>query len=169
MREPFTFPPRGAAINGEPAALFVPMAFTPFERQAFGMMYNSSVVGRLKPGVTLDAARSEIQIVSRRVIEGYPPALKEFSQGVRIPLGPFDEEVVGRSRSLLLLLMGAVGVVLLIACADVANLMLMRAGGRQRELAIRAAMGASPARVLRQLLTESLVLAGLGAGLGLML
>jgi putative ABC transport system permease protein len=169
MREPFTFPPRSSAINGEPVALFVPMAFTPFERQAFGMMYNSTVIGRLKPGVTLDVARSEIQLVSRRVIEAYPPALREFSQHVRIPLGPFDEEVVGRSRSLLLLLMGAVGVVLIIACGDVANLMLMRAGGRQRELAIRAAMGASPARVLRQLLTESLVLGVLGAGFGLML
>ena len=169
MREPFTFPPRGSAINGEPAALFVPMSFTPFELQAFGMMYNSSVVGRLKPGVTLDAARSEIQVATKRVIEGYPPPLKEFSQGVKIPIGPLDEEVVGRSRSLLLLLMGAVGVVLLIACGDVANLMLMRAGGRQRELAVRSAMGASPARVVRQLLTESVVLAVLGTAFGLLL
>jgi putative ABC transport system permease protein len=169
MREPFTFPPRGPAINGEPVALFVPMSFTPLERQAFGMMYNSSIIGRLKPGVTLDAARSEIQVATKRVIEAYPPPLREFSQGVHIVVGPLDEETVGRSRGLLLLLMGAVAVVLLIACGDVANLMLMRAGGRQRELAIRSAMGASPARVVRQLLTESLVLGAFGAALGLLL
>ena len=169
MPEPFTFPSRGSTMNGEPAALFVPMAFTPFERQAFGMMYNNSVVGRLKPGVTLEAARSEIEFLTRRVIEGYPPPLRPFSQRLQIPLGPLDEEIVGRSRSLLLLLMGAVAIVLLIACADVANLMLTRAGGRQRELAIRSAMGASPTRVVRQLLTESFVLAALGAALGLLL
>jgi putative ABC transport system permease protein len=169
MPEPFTFPPRGSTMNGEPAALFVPMAFTPFERQAFGMMYNNSVVGRLKPGVTLEAARSEIELLTRRVIERYPPPLRPFSQGLQIPLGQLDEEIVGRSRSLLLLLMGAVAIVLLIACADVANLMLTRAGGRQRELAIRSAMGASPTRVVRQLLTESFVLAALGAALGLLL
>jgi putative ABC transport system permease protein len=169
MQEPFTFPPRGAAMNGEPAALFVPMSFTPFERQAFGMMYNNTVVGRLKPGVTLDAARSEIGIVSQRVIDGYPTELRQFSQVLQIPLGPLNEEIVGRSRGLLLLLMGAVAIVLLIACADVANLMLTRSGGRQRELAIRSAMGASPARVVRQLLTESFVLAALGAAGGLLL
>jgi len=169
MREPFTFPPRGPAVNGEPAALLVPMSFTQFEREAFGRMYNSSVVGRLKPGVTLDAARGEIRVVLKRVIEAYPPPLREFSQHVQIPVGPFDEEIVGSSRRLLLLLMGAVAVVLLIACGDVANLMLMRTGGRQRELAIRSAMGASPARVVRQLLTESVVLAVLGTALGLLL
>jgi len=169
MPEPFTFPPRGSTMNGEPAALFVPMAFTPFERQAFGMMYNNTVVGRLKPGVMLDAARSEIGVVSKRVIDAYPTELRQFSQVLQIPLGPLNEEIVGRSRSLLLLLMGAVAIVLLIACADVANLMLTRAGGRQRELAIRSAMGASPARVVRQLLTESFVLAALGAAGGLLL
>ena len=169
MPEPFAFPPRGSTMNGEPAALFVPMAFTPFEREAFGMMYNNSLVGRLKPGVTLDAARSELEILTRRVIEAYPPQLRSFSQKLRIPLGPLDEEIVGRSRRLLLLLLGAVAIVLLIACADVANLMLTRASGRQRELAIRSAIGASPARVVRQLLTESFVLAALGATLGLLL
>jgi putative ABC transport system permease protein len=169
MPEPFTFPPRGATINGEPVALFVPMAFTPMERQAFGMMYNNSVVGRLKPDVSLEAARSELEIVAKRIAEAYPADLKSISQRLQIPLSPFDEEVVGRSRRLLLLLMGAVAVVLLIACADVANLMLTRAGGRQRELAIRSAIGASPTRVVRQLLTESFVLGMLGAAVGLML
>jgi len=169
MPESFTFPSRGSAINGEPAALFVPMAFTPLERQAFGMMYNNSVVGRLKAGVTLEAARSELGVLTRRVIEAYPPYLKQFGGGLLIPIAPLEEEIVGSSRRLLLLLMGAVAIVLLIACADVANLMLTRAGSRQRELAIRSAMGASPTRVVRQLLTESFVLAMLGAALGLLL
>ena len=88
MPEPFTFPPRGSTINGEPAALFVPMSFTPFERQAFGMMYNNSVVGRLKPGVTLEAARSELEVSTKRVIEAYPPQLRQFSQRLSDPAWP---------------------------------------------------------------------------------
>ena len=169
MPAPFAFPPRGSDLNGEPAALFVPIAFSPFERRAFGNMYNNSVVGRLKPGVSVEGARAEIVSLSKPLIDAYPPAIKGMAERLLIPFGPFDEEIVGESRRLLLLLMGAVGIVLLIGCADVANLMLTRAGSRQRELAIRAAIGASPGRVVRQLLTESLVLAVLGAALGLLL
>src|SRR6185295_9769570 len=83
--------------------------------------------------------------------------------------GPFADDVVGRSRQMLLVLMGVVGFVLLIGCADVANLMLTRSGSRQRELAIRSALGASPARVVRQLMTEGIVLAFAGGVLGLLL
>ena len=82
---------------------------------------------------------------------------------------PFQDEVVGRSRRMILVLMGAVGIVLLIGCADVANLMLTRTGSRQREIAIRSALGASPARVVRQLVTEGFVLSTIGGALGLLL
>ncbi|HEY2907041.1 MAG TPA: FtsX-like permease family protein, partial [Vicinamibacterales bacterium] len=99
----------------------------------------------------------------------YPAALHEMAAKLSIPLVPFNDEVVGRSRRMLLVLMGAVAIVLLIGCGDVANLMLTRAGSRHRELAIRTAVGASPARVVRQLLTEGFVLATIGGAAGLLL
>ncbi len=169
MPERFEFPPRGSILNGEPAALYVPMAFSPRERQNFGGMYNNSVVARLKPGVTLEQARTDLASARRPLAEAYPSVIRGLADQVTFPFGPFDEEIVGRSRRLLLVLMGAVGIVLLIGCADVANLMLTRSGARQRELAIRSALGASPARVVRQLLTEGFVLASLGAAFGLLL
>jgi predicted permease len=169
MAESFAFPPRGSTLNGEPAALFVPIAFSQFERRAFGMMYNNSIVGRLKPSVPLDAARAEVDRLKKAVTDAYPSQIRSFSAQVLFPFSSFAEEVVGKSRRLLLLMMGAVGMVLLIGCVDVANLMLTRAAARQRELAIRSAIGASRARVVRQLLTESLVLSLCGGGLGLLL
>jgi putative ABC transport system permease protein len=169
MPKRFVFPPRGSDRNGEPAAIFVPMAFTPLERSAFGSMYNNSTVARLKPGVTLEQARTDLAAAARVLAPQYPASLRGMADRLTFLIGPLDEEVVGRSRRLLLVLMGAVGMVLLICCADIANLMLTRSGARQRELAIRSALGASQVRVVRQLLTESLVLAvsGAVAGLGL--
>jgi putative ABC transport system permease protein len=169
MPERFEFPPRGSTLNGDPASLYVPIAFSPQERQGFGDQYNNSVVARLKPGVTLEQARAELGRLTRPLAEAYPPQGRGFADQLSFPFGSFDEEVVGRSRRLLLVLMGAVGIVLLIGCADVANLMLTRSGARQRELAIRSALGASPARVVRQLLTEGFVLASLGGAFGLLL
>ena len=169
MPERFVFPPRGSVMNGEPAALYVPMSFTPLERAAFGAMYNNSTVARLKPGVTIDQARADLAAAAPVLASQYPANLRGLGDSLTFPIGPFAEEVVGRSRLLLVVLMGAVGIVLLICCADVANLMLTRSAGRQRELAVRSALGASQVRVVRQLLTESLVLAvaGAAAGLGL--
>jgi putative ABC transport system permease protein len=169
MPERFVFPPRGSVMNGEPAAVYVPIAFTPVERTAFGSMYNNSTVARLKPGVTLEQARADLVAAGPVLAQQYPANLRGMADTLTFPFGPFDEEVVGRSRRLLLVLMGAVGMVLLICCADVANLMLTRSGARQRELAVRAALGASQVRVVRQLLTESLVLALSGAAAGLLL
>jgi predicted permease len=167
MPEQFVFPPRGSVLNGEPAAVYVPMAFTPMERAAFGAYYNNSTVARLKPGVTLDQARADLAAAARVLAPQYPANLRGMADQLTFPAGPFNEEIVGRSRRLLLVLMGAVGIVLLICCADVANLMLTRSAGRQRELAVRSALGASQVRVVRQLLTESLVLAVSGAAVGL--
>ncbi|PYQ78350.1 MAG: hypothetical protein DMG01_11720 [Acidobacteria bacterium] len=166
MPEQLVFPPRGGGRNSEPTDLYLPMSFTPFERGAFGMMYNNTVVARLAPGVTLALARAEISSLVPTVIEKYPPMLRQFVSRMTIPMFDFADEVVGGSRRMILVLMGAVAMVLLIGCVDVANLMLTRAGSRQRELAVRSALGASGPRMVRQLLTEGFVLASLGAVAG---
>jgi putative ABC transport system permease protein len=167
MPERFVFPPRGADRNGEPAAIYVPISFTPLERRAFGSMYNNSTVARLKTGVTLNQAQADLAAAAQTVVPQYPANLQPVFEKLTFSIGPLNEEVVGHSRRLILVLMGAVGMVLLICCADVANLMLTRSGARQRELVIRSALGATQVRVVRQLLTESVVLAMGGAVLGL--
>jgi putative ABC transport system permease protein len=169
MPERFVFPPRGAETNNEPAAIFVPISFSPFERRAFGGMYNNTLVARLAPGVSVEAARAELPSLARTLAERYPASLHELARKLTLPLTPLTDEIVGRSRRLLLVLMGAVAIVLLVGCADVANLMLTRAGSRGRELAIRSALGASPARVVRQLVTEGLILAAAGGAAGVLL
>jgi putative ABC transport system permease protein len=169
MGERFVFPPRGAESNGEPAALYLPIAFSPGERQGFGRNYSNSVLARLRPGVTLAQARSDVDAATRTLAERYPADLQGMSKQLLLPVWPFIDEIVGHSRRMILLLTGAVAIVLLIACADVANLMLTRAGSRQRELALRAALGASPGRVVRQLVTEGFVLSAAGGIAGVVL
>jgi putative ABC transport system permease protein len=124
-----------------------------------------SAVGRLKTGAGLASARAEMEGLAASLAGQFPASNKGWS----VTLVPLKEQMVGSIRKPLLILMGAVGFILLIACANVANLLLARSARRQGEMAIRTALGASSARIGRQILTESVLIAGLGAAAGLLL
>ena len=124
------------------------------------------VVGRLKPGVTLDQAQAQVESLAAELRKQFP--IKQTA-GYYLRLEPLHKDLVADVKDTLVALMGGVVFVLLIACANVANLLLVRASARERELAVRAALGGSRGRLIGQMLFEGLTLAGLGAGIGLLL
>src|SRR5262245_10945357 len=124
-----------------------------------------NIIARLNPGITLSRAEQDMRTITERLTQEYPGQMTGFG----VKLIPLHEQIVGDIRLALLLMFGAAGFVLLIACANVVNLQLARASTRQKEIAIRAALGASRGRLLRQLLTESMLLALIGGAVGLLL
>jgi putative ABC transport system permease protein len=151
-------------FGGPDLDLWTPMGFTAQQAQIHGGHWLGAI-GRLKPGVTEDQARAEMVAIAGRLAAQYPDA----NTGWSVKIMPLLEFTVRSIKDALLVLLVAVAFVLLIACANVANLLLARAAGRQKEVAIRAALGAGRARIIRQLLTESALLAILGGAAGLLL
>ncbi len=152
----------GKVLN-DPIDLYVPLAATSAELRRGN--YSFFAIGRLKPGITIDQARAEMTTIEGRLEQQYP----DGNTGIGIKLVATQEQTVKEIRPALLVLLGAVAFLLLIACANIANLLLARAASRLKEMAIRTALGASRLRVLRMLLTESLILSLAGGCLGLLL
>jgi putative ABC transport system permease protein len=150
--------------SSESTDVWIPFAIVPSElnRRFPGATY---VYARLKDGATAQQARAQLNAVASGLAQKYP----DTDKGLKLALGPLRPEVAGGVRRSLLILFVAVGFVLLIGCANLANLLLARNAGRQREIAVRQALGAGRARITRQFLTESLLLAVVGGGMGLLL
>jgi len=161
----FEFPSLQITETAKPTALrpevFIPAVFRKDELETLMGMFNYNVVARLRPGVPVERSQAELDVIAAQLVKQSGEKLELRAQAT-----PLLDYMTGRSRRGLLVLLGAVGSVLLIVCVNLANLMLARAERQGREAAIRTALGASPARLLRQAFTQALVIALLGGALG---
>jgi putative ABC transport system permease protein len=168
MPEGFQFPGGTGTVlrvfTPAPAQLWIPLTLDAKQLQQRSSHY-LNVIARLKPGTTVGQATSEMDGLQQRIEQLYPTSFV----GSNVNVVPLNEQVVGTVRRPVLILWGAVGFVLLIACANVANLMLVRSTSRRREIAVRTALGATQSRIMRQLLTESLLLSLAGGTAGVLL
>ena len=169
MPRDFAFPLRGTDSDAA-TDLWVPMSLTPKERSARADNWDYNGVARMKPGVTVAQASADVDAIAQNIVRQLSP---DSDRGQRFTFTavarPLAPQISGRVRPLVLALAGAVGCVLLIACVNVANLLLARGAQRRREMAVRAALGAGRGRLLRQLMTEALLLSVVSAAAGALL
>ncbi len=171
MPPSFSFPIRGSRFNDHPAAVFLPVSWRNQDRTQTASNFDYSMIARLRPNVAIQQSDAEVRGLVKDILENYPTKIKQVVQrwahfSLESQTVPFRTEFSGDVRRPLLLLMAAAGIVLLIGCADVANLMLSRMVGRQREFALRTALGAGSGRLARQTLTEGLFLSVIGGAIG---
>jgi putative ABC transport system permease protein len=164
MRRSFRFPDPANFHAAQEDQLWVPLALSPADRSNHGSHDLQGALARLKPQTTLGQARAQMDSIAQRLTQQHP----DTNEGVGVNVVPLREQLVGNVESELWILLGSVGLVLLMVCANVANLLLVRASTRGRELALRIALGARRMRILRQLLTESVLLALLGGCAGVL-